>query len=393
MNIIENPDDPRNIYNLGLIFLRKGDYVNAIHEFKKALKIDHSPKMSSLLYPNLGQAYALSGNLNKAIDYFERALKFKLTKSVTAFIYANLGYIYTQKNNHGIAILLYRSALEFKNEDLNTLCSLANIYESKLQYSLATSVSDRILEINPEYEPIRGIVTTINKTKILHKAPKKMDKFIKSLGLVVVPHYYYQQNVYHPMIIYVYPESPLFGKINGGEIITDVLSDNGRDIPEEKKSNLEKLLEGEAGSDLRFSLEGRQVQTTRTTEIDRPLPVSEQLRIYTSWLQTFDKRLLFLWKSNFPYKKEIGTIWGHEFEGLVTGFESFSNNPVYHFAYALMIEHLQPLAIFDKNKQTGMDYEIDLSKNPFTQPDKSVLQILRDHKFNETADFLSKLLA
>lgn len=387
VNLIENPKDPKNIYNLALTYLKKQNYNKAIEEFNKVLKLDKAKQLSVLVYPNLGHVYTLIEKFEQAIDAFEKGLKFKPDNNIMAFIYYNLGYIYSQNKNYGIAILLYRSSLEFKNDDVNTLYALAAIYESKLQYQIAKAVIDRILALDSNHEKAKNLLNKMNQVKPLHEMPGKMSRLLRSLGLVVVPYFEYKENIYLPMIIYIYPESPLLGQVKAGEIITGI---NISEKAEKNTENLINFLEGPPRTKVKFFVQNRQIEINRIQAITRPLPISEQLRVYTFWLQTFDERLVFLWTTKEENKKEIGTTWGMEFEGLVRGLEIFSNNPVYHFAYALMIEHLQPLSIMEEKKEIGLDYEIDLSKIPFPNPDNSIIQIFKDNRFNKTADFLAK---
>jgi len=72
-NIRHNPNAVA-YNNLGIIFLRRGQFPEAIEQFEQSLKINSG---NHLVHNNLGLALVESGRLLEAIEQFERALKIR----------------------------------------------------------------------------------------------------------------------------------------------------------------------------------------------------------------------------------------------------------------------------------------------------------------------------
>lgn len=64
--------DVQAIYRLGLIFLMKEHYPEAVSHFKKVIEIDAAHVRA---YGGLGVAYQKLGNIPEAIGIFERILQ------------------------------------------------------------------------------------------------------------------------------------------------------------------------------------------------------------------------------------------------------------------------------------------------------------------------------
>lgn len=109
-------------YNLrGCILRKKGDYTQAIGDFKKALRISPS---NSELYNNLGNLFAITGDFNNARANFQKAIS--LNKGLVN-AYFNLGLLYFKHNKFSEAKNLFEKTLS-----LDSSHALAKEYLTKL---------------------------------------------------------------------------------------------------------------------------------------------------------------------------------------------------------------------------------------------------------------------
>ena len=85
--VADDPHAPEPLYDLGNIFLRKGEVDKAIPLYRQALGID---PLDADTHNNLGSALVRQGNLDDAIFHFEAALRIR-----PGFVPAgkNLGYV------------------------------------------------------------------------------------------------------------------------------------------------------------------------------------------------------------------------------------------------------------------------------------------------------------
>jgi len=70
---LEDPDNPKIMYNIGNTYYKLGDYEAAANHFKNALTSDNADIRQKAFY-NIGNAQFRSGNLEQAIDYYTQSL-------------------------------------------------------------------------------------------------------------------------------------------------------------------------------------------------------------------------------------------------------------------------------------------------------------------------------
>jgi tetratricopeptide (TPR) repeat protein len=68
-----NPSYARAHYNLGTLFLQRGDYQASLEPLKEAIRL--APRFSDACY-NLAAAYAQLGERVSALEHLERAIQF-----------------------------------------------------------------------------------------------------------------------------------------------------------------------------------------------------------------------------------------------------------------------------------------------------------------------------
>ncbi len=114
-----SPTSPQNHNNLGDYYSRKGDFDQAIIEFKRAIELN--PRYGDALH-NLGTTYQQKNDLPNAILYYEKAITVNpnLWQS-----YQAIGYIYFVQNKFSEAEVVLRKALEIAPQEPNIRRNLA----------------------------------------------------------------------------------------------------------------------------------------------------------------------------------------------------------------------------------------------------------------------------
>ncbi|MGD0745273.1 MAG: tetratricopeptide repeat protein, partial [Verrucomicrobiota bacterium] len=130
--------------NLGLVQLQKGDVIEAISQFQKALEFKPD---YALAHYNLGNALLQKGNVDEAMVQYQKALQIRPDY---ALAHNNLGNALLQKGNVDEAMVQYQKALQINpgfalaHYNLgNALCQKGNVDEAIPHFQKA-------LEINPD---------------------------------------------------------------------------------------------------------------------------------------------------------------------------------------------------------------------------------------------------
>ncbi|HAP69444.1 MAG TPA: hypothetical protein DCR04_06920 [Flavobacteriales bacterium] len=141
--------------NLGLLFSKKGDFLEAREFYKRALQLTNESDLYSntlaILLDNLGQVCRALGEYEKAVDHYKKALEgFLRTAGVSSSRYAstlnNLGLVYADLGLYSKAERSYLAALEvFQENDaitdqaitlsnLGMLCSTFGSFTKAVNY-------------------------------------------------------------------------------------------------------------------------------------------------------------------------------------------------------------------------------------------------------------------
>ncbi|MBI5194525.1 MAG: tetratricopeptide repeat protein [Nitrospirae bacterium] len=188
-----SPSSPRAHDNLGLAYVGRGDYNNAIREFEYTLKLnplyylayynagvvyqtqkrldlakasyEHCLKINPdffRVYYNLGIVYKKTGELDKAITVYEKAISIDPRHP---FVYNNLGIVLTEKGELDKAESIFKKAIEINPDYAKAYYNIGSLYYRKGKYDLAVESFNRAVEIEPDYKEARQMLTEAMKKR------------------------------------------------------------------------------------------------------------------------------------------------------------------------------------------------------------------------------------
>jgi tetratricopeptide (TPR) repeat protein len=153
-------------YNLGAIFLARGQLDDAISNYEQALATSgdretHDHVSASLIHNNLGIALARQGELDRAIAHFKRAIELQ---DGFADAHVNLADMLERVGDNDAAIADYEKALSIPPEDAPTHLRLAALlwrigrkHDGMVHYSRALHMAPRSVP------PLKAFVEAANK--------------------------------------------------------------------------------------------------------------------------------------------------------------------------------------------------------------------------------------
>jgi len=132
-------------YNLGIINLEKGQFLEAILELKSASELNPYDYLSHFA---LGNAYYFNLEKERAIIEYKASL---LINPLFIDAHFNLGNLYQDTGNLKEAEKEYKQVLSLSPDSLDAYYRLGVIYKSLKQYKQAVAYFKKILEYNPYY--------------------------------------------------------------------------------------------------------------------------------------------------------------------------------------------------------------------------------------------------
>lgn len=390
-DIVSQTQDVRSSFNIALSALKNGNLDTAIKKFQHVLDSQPTEEMTRSVLPNLGQAYLLNKQTDLAIAEFRRALKLNPEPAVSAFIHANIGYIYTEQQYYGFAIAEYRQSIKDNPKDLTSYLTMAMIFENKFRYPEAQEVLEKALKLDPRNAYAKESQERIlGSTPVVPKEPVvRLVKRLASLGLIIAMSYDVTYDGYFPMVIYVYPQSPVNGQVNPGDKILNVFTSHSTPVAEDDERDILELLESPPGSDISFQIGDQEINTRCIAPIQGNMEQQERQQVYRQWLQTFDSRLAWLWSAPTVVRDQIGPVWGIELESLLMELVPLKHTHMYDFAYALMLEHIQAFSITESGIETEIQYQVNLGRFHYDKVMPDLIQQFSAMQFQ----YVSNLLA
>jgi tetratricopeptide (TPR) repeat protein len=373
-NLSNNNKKAYSHYNLGLTFIKQKKYDSAIKSLSEALKQDNSEKFQSIVRPTLAQAYILNNQLENAFNELIISLSFRNSNDGLYYIYSNIANIYSKVKNYGFAINEYNKALEYRPKEQQIHYSISLIYESLFQIDFAVKEIEKAIEIEKNNSVYLSTYKRLmNSEKIVFNA-KRLTILLNTLGLIIVPSFNLKKNKILPMIIYIYPESPLLNLAKVGDYITSI---EGFDINNLNSINIEE------NEDIQITIDNTNFSIKSIEKIKRKLDQNEKMELYYNWFKTFDYRFVEIFDKD---NDNLGKQWGYEFESLVKSWLVYENDKYSKYAFYLMLEALYIYKY--SNSNTNINYEINLSKIKFNMLNDYLLEFFNNINFFETKKYL-----
>lgn len=142
---------PKVYTSIGLGFLKKKDYENAMAKFNKAIQLD--PKYNKayygqgLVYKNKGETENLKKAFDKVIEIGPEGNKTVIkTKSVAQKYFIAEGGTAVQKEQFDKAVNLLNSSFAYGNKDANAYYYISIAYNGKKQWEKAIGAGNKAIE-------------------------------------------------------------------------------------------------------------------------------------------------------------------------------------------------------------------------------------------------------
>ncbi len=141
-------DTARIYYELGHLYLRKEDKINAVSAFKLALENDEE----NPFYNNsLAYAYTKAELYDEAIDHYQKAISLNPDNEWTSIVCQALGAIYGEiKGNVGAAVSTYQAGIILDPTNYDLYLSLGDIYMAAYDLDQAIRSYCDAITLNPE---------------------------------------------------------------------------------------------------------------------------------------------------------------------------------------------------------------------------------------------------
>lgn len=162
---------PASNNKLGMVFLRRNLFDEAIAEFKKAIEID--PEFIEA-YNNLGYVLLKQKKYQEAIEAFSKGIK---KDGNYADLHNNLGYAYFCINRYGEALHELNRAIELNNDYIVAIFNLCSVYLTSI---IEESQNSDLPEIAERTEKVRQWLLNV-KTKERYFKPQYIDTALDHL--------------------------------------------------------------------------------------------------------------------------------------------------------------------------------------------------------------------
>jgi tetratricopeptide (TPR) repeat protein len=145
--LAKNPNCWVGQYNLGIVFLQKGQVDKALEDFQNAVEINPNYLEA---HSNLGLALLQEGQMDEAVAHFKKASEIAPNSLTTHY---NLGVALFKNGELDEAVAQYRKALEINPNSLETHYNLGLIFFKKRQLDEAITQFLEVLRLKPGFSP------------------------------------------------------------------------------------------------------------------------------------------------------------------------------------------------------------------------------------------------
>ena len=140
-----NPKDATAYFNIGTIFLEKGEFGLAIKNYQKCLAINSNHAEA---HDNMGSALKSQGNLTSAIEQFEQAIHLRPNFAQAHY---NLGVALQAKGHLSESIKSYKKACEIKPDYFKSYHGIGNALKEQGKVGAAIDSYKQAIKIKPDY--------------------------------------------------------------------------------------------------------------------------------------------------------------------------------------------------------------------------------------------------
>lgn len=156
MNQTDFKSKSKKYFNEAVKFQRKGNYDDAIENYKKS--IEYYPTAEAFTY--LGWTYSFMGDLDRAIEECKNAIDLDPDYGNP---YNDIGAYLMKQNNFDEAVIWFELALKAKNYDHYEFAhfNLGIAFERKGMWLEAVEEYRKAMEINPKYDPAKRAFFTL----------------------------------------------------------------------------------------------------------------------------------------------------------------------------------------------------------------------------------------
>lgn len=131
----------------GQLLMERGQFEDAIEEFKNAIQLNPYASMTAPLYNNLGLAYQAVGQYPMALVSFQRACRIQPTYAI---FYKHLIDTYAKAGQLPQAETALKDTLALNAADAEAWFLLGLLYQQQGQSTSASTCFERFLKLQPE---------------------------------------------------------------------------------------------------------------------------------------------------------------------------------------------------------------------------------------------------
>jgi membrane associated rhomboid family serine protease/Flp pilus assembly protein TadD len=138
--------------DIGVAYLRKESYEQAINAFKKCLELNPEASVREMAYYNLGLAYLNLSRNDEAIGVFNQSIQLN-SRDPDAHHF--LGVAYLRKERYDEAITALQQSLKLKPDLVGPRIGLGEAYEAKGLHDQAIAAYEEALKLDPAAEEVQ----------------------------------------------------------------------------------------------------------------------------------------------------------------------------------------------------------------------------------------------
>ncbi len=149
--LIENKDDAKTHYEIGLAYKNLGEFDKAIDSFKEAARLDELYRQP---YSNLAEIYLQQRKIPEAVEMLQKNLALKESASD----HYNLGLLYAKQKDDTSASKHLQRAIELSPSDIRFYRTLASLLVRNKKIEKAISLMEFALAHNPDHPEFLNIL-------------------------------------------------------------------------------------------------------------------------------------------------------------------------------------------------------------------------------------------